>query len=168
MSDFSPPEEASDGAASEPMDDADRVVLAQVRTLYERADPMPADMVERTMFVLSFADMDTELAELVDTPVLARGDGDETVRTMTFASTELTIMVKISPSSPDRVRIDGWVAPAEGVLVVMQQGEQRRQTRADVDGQFVFEDVPHALTEFFASGSGPTAPKPVRTPAVAL
>lgn len=164
MSDFSQDEET---AAAEPLDDVDGEILLRVRELYESLDPAPAGLAERTMFVLSFADMEAELADLVEAPALARGD-DETTRTMTFASSELTIMVTISPAGPDRVRIDGWVAPAEGVMVAIRQGELRRQARVDADGQFVFEDVLRALTEFFASGSGPSAPKPIRTPAVAL
>ena len=63
---------------------------------------------------------------------------------MTFSSSSLVLLIKVSRSSPDHVRIDGWVAPgAEAVVELIQHGVVTR-TVADQDGQFVFAYYPDA------------------------
>ena len=40
------------------------------------------------------------------------------------------------------VRIDGWAAPGRGIRVEVLLADGPRETYADDDGRFVFEDVP--------------------------
>ena len=77
-------------------------------------------------------------------------------------------MVTIAPDGPDRVRIDGWIAPGGNVAVELRTEDGRRQVVADDDGRFVFTDVPHGLAQFVLRAPGDPAPAPVVTPSIEL
>ena len=53
-----------DAAPDEPMDDLDFAILDGIRELFERADPMPADLPERIRFSLAMRDLEAEVARL--------------------------------------------------------------------------------------------------------
>src|SRR3954469_20346251 len=88
----------------------DHVLLGRLHAMWHRADPPPADLVERVLFTLQREKVECERRGLQDArePVGARGH--ETARTVTFGSDSLTIMVTMSgPGGPPR-RGGGWVA----------------------------------------------------------
>lgn len=138
-----------DSLAAESIDDQDVAVLRAIATMYSAEDPVPPGLIERLQFEITLEALDAEIASLQRLDVLAgaRGTSDE-VQTVTFTSTNLTTMVTISPSSLDRVRIDGWAAPGGGVSVELRVGDAQLRAVADADGRFVFEDVPRGLAQF--------------------
>jgi hypothetical protein len=71
-------------------------------------------------------------------------------------------------AGPDRVRIDGWVAPGAGAHVELRQLRESYETHADEDGRFVFEDVAHGLSRFVVKVAGTSNRPPVITPAVEI
>jgi hypothetical protein len=151
------------------MDATDVRVLKRVAGLYSTTDPVPDDLVDRIQFALSLDALNAELAELQQLPVAelaSRGDPAE-VKSLTFTSDSLTTMVTISPSGPDSVRIDGWVAPGAGALVELRQVNASLDAEADADGRFVFDNVPHGLSRFVVRSPEPDGPQ-VITPAVEL
>jgi hypothetical protein len=154
------------------LDAYDATILERVARLYEIIDPVPDDLVERLQFAMTLDALHVELAQLQlisgESLAAARG-GEQTsaVKTLTFSSDSLNTMVTISAAGPDRVRIDGWVAPGAGVLVELHQGASSREESADADGRFVFDDVPHGLTRFVVRSPGTDRP-PVVTPAVEI
>jgi hypothetical protein len=154
--------------AREPLDEVDARLLDQIARLHSAHDPMPPGLVDRLVFGLTVATLDAELAELQSVPLALASRDDETaeVRSLTFTSSNLTTLVKVSPSGPDRVRIDGWVAPGADSIVELHQGIATRGTVADQDGQFVFDDVPHGPTRFTIRHPGPPADHLVETPIV--
>jgi len=160
--------------ASEPLDDQDGVVMDRLAALYTALDPVPTHLTEELIFAISLEAMHAELATLVesDLALAARGTGaaqPTEVRTLTFSSESLTAMVTISAAGPDRVRIDGWVAPAPHATVELRQGGAESQmTTADEDGRFAFEDVPHGLTQFVVRPAEANTHPPVVTPNVEL
>jgi hypothetical protein len=159
--------------AGQPLDSADDRVMNAIATLYDRIDPVPGELVDRLKFAISLEALNAELAQLqqlpADTLAGARGAASASeVKTLTFTSDSLTTMVTISPSGPDRVRIDGWAAPGAGLVVELRQLETTLQTDADEDGRFVFDDVPHGLTRFTLRSAQPGDHPPVITPAVAI
>jgi hypothetical protein len=158
-------------SADEPMDATDVALLARVHALYDATDPMPVDLVERIEFDLTLDALNAELAELQQLPageLTARSADPDEVRTLTFTSDSLTTMINISAAGPDRVRIDGWLAPGGPAQVELRQVGGSQQTVADDDGRFVFQDVPHALTRFVIQSPGHDSRPPVVTPAVEL
>ena len=96
-----------------------------------------------------------------------RADSTSSVESMTFTSGRLTTTITVSHDGPDRVRIDGWIAPSGAAAVELHQGSGQQETTADEDGRFVFIDIPHGLTRFMirpTDGDG----RPVATPAVEI
>jgi hypothetical protein len=155
--------------AGAPLDATDAIVLSMIADLYELVDPVPSDLVDRLQFSITLDALDAELAELQQQPALAfRSEQASVANTLTFASDSLTAMVAISPDGPDRVRIDGWIAPGAEAVVELRQGALVRRVSADADGRFVFEDVAHGLTRFMVSAADPGAHPPVVTPAVEI
>ena len=156
--------------AGETMDSHDSDVLKRIATLYSTLDPVPDDLVDRLQFALSLDALNAELAELQHLPtaeLTSRGAETSDVQSLTFTSDSLTTMVTISPSGPDLVRIDGWVAPGAGALIELRQVAASMEAEADGDGRFVFDGVPHGLTRFVVRPPDDGGPH-VITPAVEL
>ena len=168
---FSDSAEGWKALAAEPMDGQDIALLGRMRGFYNTLDPMPADLVQRIEFELTLDALNAELAELQQLPageLTSRSAAADEVRTLTFTSDSLTTMINISAAGPERVRIDGWIAPGGPAMVELRQVGGSRQTVADDDGRFVFDDVPHALTRFLIQPPGAEDRPPVVTPAVEL
>jgi hypothetical protein len=161
----------ADDLAGAPLDASDATVLSMIADLYSYIDPVPADLVDRLEFSITLDALNAELAELVQLPeavLAARAEQASAVKTLTFTSDSLTTMVAISPDGPDRVRIDGWIAPGAEATVELHQSGLTRQASADADGRFVFEDLAHGLTRFVVRPAEPAAHPPVMTPAVEI
>jgi hypothetical protein len=158
--------------ASGQLDAADAAILGMIANLYQLLDPVPDDLADRLQFGITLDALHAELAELQQLPedALAARGGEQTsvVKTLTFTSDSLSTMVAISPDGPDRVRIDGWVAPGAGASVELRQGAQSRLVTADSDGRFVFDEVAHGLTRFVVRSPQPESHPPVVTPAVEI
>jgi hypothetical protein len=133
------------------MDDIDGRILAGVRDLYEAADPMPGDLVERVRFALALEDLDVDVFRPFPEPapelatVAARGH--EESRTVTFDSESLTIMVSITATGDRAVRLDGWLAPPGNHRVELRTEHGPLMTTADEQGRFALDDVPHGLAQ---------------------
>lgn len=157
--------------ADAPLDASDAIVLGRIADLYDRIDPVPEDLVDRLQFSITLDALNAELAELQQLPeatLAYRGEQASMARSLTFASDSLTTMIAISPDGPDRIRIDGWIAPAAEASVELHAGQLRRQVTADADGRFVFEDVAHGLVRFVVNPADPSLHPPVMTPAVEI
>jgi hypothetical protein len=157
-----------DDLAAEAIDAVDERTLQRMRDLYETLDPVPAGLVDRVQFGITLEALHAEIAELQRSGDLAgvRGAPSD-ASTITFTSSTLTTMVTITPLSPDRVRIDGWVAPGGGVSVELRLDEETLATTCDADGRFVFDEVPRGLAQFVLRSPAPDQ-APVLTPSVQL
>jgi len=156
----------ADGA----IDEQDVALLQRLAAAWTAADPVPAGLVERLEFGVTLDALHAEIAQLqrMDDLVGARAGETADVQSITFTSQHLTTMVTIAPEGPDRVRIDGWIAPGGGVTVELRTADERREVRADADGRFVFTDVPRGLAQFVLRAPGDPAPAPVVTPSIEL
>jgi hypothetical protein len=137
--------------ASEPLDHDDFALLNSLRAYYDEHDPVPDGLVERIQFELTLDALQAEVATLTQLDLSeagARGSATEAVRTITFTSESVTTMVTISPQGEDRVRVDGWAAPGAGIRVELLLADGARETIADEDGRFVFDQVPMGLAKF--------------------
>jgi len=80
--------------------------------------------------------------------------GTERTRTITFDSTNLTIMVSIVEMTDDQVRLDGWLAPARQLRVELRVAGSSAGVAdvshfviTDETGRFVFPGVSHGLAQ---------------------
>src|SRR3954470_23996362 len=129
------------------LDDVDAATLAKVHRLYADVDPVPADLTERVHFALALDEMFDEVARMPRLPVDAlavRGEKATGTRTetLTFSADRLTAMVTVSRLAPDRLRLDGWLAPpgSSRVRLRLQDGPQL-EVVADAQGRFSFEGL---------------------------
>jgi hypothetical protein len=155
--------------AASPLDTLDDRILRQVAELYDRVDPVPADLADRIKFQITWGALEAELAqmEIMEAErVGARTDDATAVRTITFSTATVTTMVTMTPTTTDRVRIDGWIAPCGALTVELRIGSEVRQTVADSDGRFVFDDVPHGPGQFLLRSPGPDDQRPIITPTI--
>jgi hypothetical protein len=137
--------------AGQPLDPSDFALLNSVRAYYDEHDPVPDGLVERIQFELTLDALHAELATLMQMDMAGAGvrsAAPEAVRTITFTSESLTTMVTLTPQPDGTVRVDGWATPGAGIRVELLLPDGPRETYADDDGRFVFEDVPHGLAKF--------------------
>ena len=131
--------------AAQPLDDVDAATLEQVRLLYDATDPVPDDLAERIHFSLALDEMFDEVARMTRVPfdaMATRGEQSTGTRTetLTFSADRLTAMVTVSRVAPGRLRLDGWLAPAEAFRVRIRiQGGVEREVLADEQGRFSFD-----------------------------
>src|SRR3954467_15273731 len=102
--------------ADQPLDRDDAAALARVRELYDAADPVPADLVDRVRFALALDEVFDEVARMSRVPLEAAGVRGEQVagtrtETLTFSADRLTAMVTVSRVGPGQLRLDGWLPP---------------------------------------------------------
>lgn len=115
----------------------DHALYAELREMWERADPMPADLPDRVIAALAAEDLDLELITLTAAESLAvRGEA----QVLECRTDALTLVVWISDEPDGTRRIDGWT---EGVEEVTLLGESEfRSAVVTGAGRFEFDDVP--------------------------
>lgn len=170
---------SADLSSGQPSDES---VLAKIKALFEAVDPAPPDLAERVRFAVALADLEAETAWLAEDaavePALARGMSEES-RTITFDSTDLTIMIRIDANADGTARVDGWLAPARACQVEVSLQDSVLAIEADADGRFVFPSVPRGTVRFVVrppaqqahaapDSSGNGRMKTVTTPALVL
>ncbi|CAN5586282.1 hypothetical protein BH10ACT10_BH10ACT10_28660 [soil metagenome] len=133
------------GLADQPLDDVDAATLRQIRALYDATDPVPDDLATRIHFSLALDEMFDEVARMTRVPIDAmatRSDPSTGTRTetLTFSADRLTAMVTVSRVAPDRLRLDGWLAPPESFRVRLRiQDGGEHEVLADEQGRFSFD-----------------------------
>ena len=137
--------------ADQPLDGTDAALLDEVARLYDDTDPVPPGLLDRLSFALALDELHAEVAELTRVPVdLAGVRGDVAAvrtQTMTFAAEFLTAMITVTHAGPDRIRLDGWLAPAQSLQVRLRTQKGRLETRADAAGRFSFADLPDGFVQ---------------------
>ena len=137
--------------AAEPLDAHDIALLEDLAALWTVADPVPEGLIERIQFELTLDALHAEVATLTQLDLAASGArsaSTEAVRTVTFSAESLTAMVTITQESDGTVRVDGWVAPGDGLLVEVLLTGATRRTYTDTDGRFVLDGLPAELAKF--------------------
>jgi hypothetical protein len=115
----------------------DRALFADLRAMWERADPMPEDLVDRCIAAIAAEDLDFELLTLTASVSLAvRGDA----QVLECSTDDVTLVVRISDEPDGTRRIDGW---SEGVdEVTLLTGTADRTSVVSKIGRFEFDGVP--------------------------
>jgi hypothetical protein len=158
-------EDGGQGPATAFDDEADLRVL---RGMWERLDPPPAGLSTRICMALQVEELEAELFTM-DELVGARGE--ERVRTITFSSTSLVVMITISDDGP-HARVDGWIDEGGGLPVELRLTDVDgvHHTEADEHGRFVLDRLPHGMAQlvFHPSPTRPTMRQSVVTPAIQI
>jgi hypothetical protein len=159
-----------DELAAAPLDDEDARVLSHVASLYDALDPVPDGLVERIQFGITLDALHAEIAELQRSGDLVgvRADDVTEAQTITFTSSTITTMITVTPTSADRVRIDGWITPGADVTIELRMPDEVRTTTADVDGRFVLEDLPRGYAQFVIRPPASSGQAPVVTPSIEI
>jgi hypothetical protein len=153
--------------AAQDIDELDVANLARLAELYDTLDPVPDGLVDRVQFGITLDALHAEIAQLQRTADLV-GVRSDTAVAVTFTSENLSIMVTITPTSADRVRIDGWLAPGAPATVELRQREGVVTERADDEGRFVFSEVNRGLAQFTVRLRDGDGGRPVITPSIEL
>jgi hypothetical protein len=123
--------------------DPDEQLVASLRDLVTRTDPVPALVVEAAKAALGWRRLDAELAELLsdsavadETLALARG-ADAPVRSVSFAAGELMIDIDIHADGAQRTLL-GQLAPAAAAEIAVERAgdEARTPVTTDERGRF--------------------------------
>lgn len=172
---------------------ADEDLLALVRSVFEAVDPVPPGLAERARFAVALAALEGEVARLTSEDgsagssdasqlhehhaavALARGAPEES-RTITFDSSDLTIMIRIDANADGTARVDGWLAPPRRCKVQIALVGGTLDVAADDDGRFAFPRVPRGTVRLVvrpperagAPDGAPAEAKSVITPALVL
>jgi len=155
------------------IDETDLATLRQVRDLYAHADPEPSELRDRIKFALTVQALHAEVAELMDSSLLATRGTAGVVPTptdsVTFTAAAVSLMVTANESDTEgRVRVDGWVTvPGSAVEAVASEGA--RHAISDANGRFVMDDLPHGPIHFvIRTAPDDEAVRPVITPTIQI
>jgi hypothetical protein len=172
-------DEFADGA-DEPLDADDQLVLELLGQAWEAVDGPPPQLAERMQIALAAADLDAELLRLQRETEPAGVRGDQRVRTMTFTSDSVTVMLTVTDEGAGQLRVDGWLDPQGRLRVEMRchrdlaagpAAGEAVEVFADEDGRFTATVPSAGLVQLVLH---PTPESAIRlggrvvTPAVAL
>jgi len=144
-----------DDAPGQQLDDLDYEILDGIRAIFERVDPMTADLPERVRFSLAMRGLESELARLVtdEDPRLVGARGTEQSRTVTFDSASLSIVIRIEENKNGSVRVDGWLAPPQTREIEVQTAAETLSVASDDQGRFAFAEVPPGTARLVVVGA---------------
>jgi hypothetical protein len=147
----------------------DVLLLAELATVLELADPVPEGMTDRIRFAMDLDDLEFEVARWQREGELAAAGvrGSVAPDTITFTVGDLTVMVSLAPATNGN-RFDGWLVPGGPHTVeVRVEGHDPVTATADEGGRFVLDDVPKGITQIVVHVAG-GRPRSVVTPTIVL
>lgn len=126
---------------------ADAALFARLRAVWERVDPVPADLVDRMVAAVAVEDLSREYAllTLVEGSALAAVRGETDTATLQFSDGQTTVLLHVTATEGGGRRIDGW-SDAEALAVRVVQGEREWSADPSEHGRFAFEDVPPGVS----------------------
>ncbi|GGM73433.1 hypothetical protein ACFFX1_47380 [Dactylosporangium sucinum] len=149
------------------MTPAEQLLMDRLRGMWQRLDPVPGDLAERVLFRLALEDLDVEIMAPQRMPVGSGARGPERASTISFTSSELTVMVTVSADGRHR-RLDGWLTPAAALRVQLHTRDVVHEANADKDGRFAFGRIPEGLVHLVVEPAAARLDRPVITPAFTL
>jgi hypothetical protein len=133
----------------------DDAILHEVHAMHDLLDPPPNDLNDRVRFAIRLENADIEVSRLLEDTLMTAGTrAAGNIRAITFEAPDLTIMITVLERDTGHVRLEGWLAPAEPLRVMLRvadaPGDSRGlsfEVQAADNGQFVFADVPAGLAQ---------------------
>jgi len=126
---------------------ADAALFARMRAVWERLDPVPADLVDRMVAAVAVEDLSREYAllTLVEASTLAAVRGETDTATLQFSDGSTSVLLHVTATESGTRRIDGWV-DASALAIRLAQGEREWSADAGEHGRFAFDDVPTGMS----------------------
>jgi hypothetical protein len=154
--------------ASEPLDELDFRILAELARVQDQADPPPPGLADHVRFELTLRALQAEIAELqtaADLQAVRSQAAPDVFDTISFTASSVSLMITVSPEAghDGTVRVDAWVTTPHAEIQLWQGGRQAASGRADEDGRLAWDDVPKGHTRFLIAGT-----PPVVTPTIEL
>lgn len=151
---------------------SDAELFADLRGMWQRADPMPSDLPGRVLFALELeqVEMDYELLRLVATTQdeLSVRSAATDVNTITFSGPSVTVMVRVHEAGADMRSIDGWLAPTSPLSVTVHHPQGSVEAQVDERGRFVVSDLPSGLIRLVLAPVDDPQATPFITPTVEI
>jgi hypothetical protein len=121
---------------------ADARLFARLRSVWEKIDPVPADMVDRMVAAVAVEDLSREYAllTLVEGAQLSAVRGESDTLTLQFSDGTTSVLLHVTATENGRRRVDGWV-DGTALAVRLAQGDQEWTADAGENGRFAFDDV---------------------------
>ena len=149
------------------LDVEDARLLAELRELFERVDPVPPALLTMAEAAFVLGDLDAELAAIaydsaVDSDRLALVRGLSDTRLLTFEADSVTVELEAVVVGPRR-RLIGQLVPPQPAEVEVRHRGGASATVADDIGRFVAGDVEPGPMSLLCRVSHPDGPVGVRT-----
>ena len=159
----------ADELAGQPLDENDARLMAAVGALFADVDPVPEQLNEQVAFAVASTRLHAEVVQLhAEADLVGVRSEPGELRTVTFTSSRLTLMVSVEAVLADRARLDGWITPPDDYEVEIRTPAERLVAVADEDGRFAVDDLPRGLVRIlFVRPRTQPAPEVV-TPAITI
>lgn len=132
---------------------ADReITRADLAAMWSEHDPVPEGLADKVLVALALEnlDVDYELLSLVArTRELAGVRGSDDSFTFTFSRGTFSLLLRVSSRGSRHRRVDGWVSPAQAMLVTVTQPGKSWDAEIDELGRFELSRIPAGLTRFW-------------------
>src|SRR5919108_1573148 len=127
------------------IDDDNDALLAELRALVTRSDPVPASVVHAARQAWTWRTIDAELAALVydsalDDTALAGVRSTEAERLLTFEVGDVAVEASVTVVG-ERRRVVGQLVPPQSATIEVRHGGRTTEMAADEVGRFTVEDV---------------------------
>ncbi|MGB3186271.1 MAG: hypothetical protein WBG76_12865 [Ornithinimicrobium sp.] len=161
--------------ASGHLDADDARILAEIREISSRVDPVPASLTERVKYAMTVRMLEAEVAELIRMPMaVARSEVGERVDSISFTGSRLSLMVSLTTEA-DGVRVDCWVTHGGALVEVHRNGGSNDAGQAmeqgqvcDEHGRCVFTELPPGPVHFIVWPDQDKLAQPIITPTINL
>lgn len=121
---------------------ADAALFARLRTVWQRVDPVPAELIDRMVAAVAVEDLSREYAllTLVEGAELSAVRGETDTLTLQFSDGTTSVLLHVTATENGGRRVDGWV-DGTALAVRLAQGGQEWSADAGENGRFAFDDV---------------------------
>ncbi len=160
--------------ASGHLDAHDARILAEIREISSRVDPVPASLTERVKYAMTVRMLEAEVAELIRMPMaVARSEVGEKVDSISFTGSRLSLMVTLT-TEDDGVRVDCWVTHGGALVEVhvnSREGDGASPDAGEVcdeHGRCVFTGLPSGPAHFIVWPDKDKLVQPIITPTIDL
>jgi hypothetical protein len=122
---------------------ADAALFARLRGVWEKVDPLPADLVDRMVAAVAVEDLSREYAllTLVEGSTLAAVRGEADTATLQFSDGDTSVLLHVTATEDGARRVDGWV-DGEALAIRLVQGDRDWAADAGEHGRFAFDSIP--------------------------
>jgi hypothetical protein len=121
---------------------ADATMLARLRSLWERTDPVPDGLAERMVAAVVIEDRSREwtLLPLVDGAELGAVRGEADTLTLRFSDGTTSVLLHVTATEDGQRRVDGWT-DAAALELRLSQGRKEWAARPSATGRFAFDAI---------------------------